>query len=153
MYYCIEIVIKDWEPEDLISSVVSSSCPWCMMLVKLLRLSEPQIPLMCLSDVIEVKTLSSYTYFIFWGISASAAAWSCCYNIKAKPNGNHKILLVGLVWFFNRFKSDSPHNCYFQRQILGLCTSQIFVFSYNVFSSEHYFNLKTHCGESFNVLF
>lgn len=41
----------------------------------------------------------------------------CCglkllsYNIKAKPNGNGKILLVDLVWFFNRFESDSPHNC------------------------------------------
>lgn len=53
----------------------------------------------------------------------------CCglklssYNIKVKPNRNYKILLAGLVWFFNRVKSDSPHNCCVKGQILGLCTS------------------------------
>lgn len=54
------------------------------------------LPHMCVSDVIEVKALSSYSYFIFWGVSISAAAWSC-YIIKTKPNGNYEY--CWLVWF------------------------------------------------------
>lgn len=83
----------------------------------------------------------------------------CCslkllsYNIKTKLSGKYKTLLVGLVWFFKRFKSDSPHNCSVFRDRSWACAQRnFFVFSFHVFSSEHYFNFKTHCGGSFNVL-
>lgn len=119
--YCIGPVLRAnyWEPEDLSSSVEFASdlvcdvlgvwCWWCYCL----SLSHRFPSHVCFRCNRAQSSLFLLMFHILRGFSFCCSLKLLSYNIKikAKQNGNYKISLAGLFWFFNSFGSDSTHNC------------------------------------------
>lgn len=154
---------KDWEPEDLISSadfatdlvydVLGVWCWWSYCLF----LSHRFPSHVCFRCNQAESSLFLLMFRILRGFNFCCSLKLLSYNIKikAKQNGNYKILLAGLVWFFNGFKSDSTHIiALFSESDLGLVHIIIFacIFIRALCTKRLYFNLQTRCGRSFDVL-